>query len=87
MDAEERRDWVSIHNDKALLADGFEDAFIGMAERRGQPTLAVYDAEKCIAILVERDQMSDEDAREYFYFNVAGAWCGEHAPLFLWRAP
>ena len=35
-------------NPEALLADGFEDAFLGICERFGQPPLATYDYGKCI---------------------------------------
>ena len=66
-----------------LLADGFEGAFIGVATRCGQPTLAVYSAHKCIKLLVERDGMTHEEALEYFNFNVVGGWVGEETPLFL----
>lgn len=77
--------WIAENNPEALLADGFEDAIIGMAERCSQPMLVVYDADKCIDILVERDGLSYEEAEEYFSFNVTGAWMGEGTPLFLWR--
>ncbi len=66
-----------------LLADGFEDALIGYAQRCGQPPLAVYDRRRCIDVLVERDGMTYEEAEEYFEFNVVGAWVGERTPLFL----
>jgi hypothetical protein len=66
-----------------LLADGFEGAFIGVATRCGQPTLAVYDANKCLQILIDRDDMNHEEALEYFNFNVIGAWVGDETPLFL----
>ena len=45
--------------------------------------VAVYDKEKCLEILTERDGMSWEEAVEYFDFNVAGAWVGESTPVFL----
>ena len=79
------REWVAQYNEDALLADGFEDAFIGIAERCSQPFLAVYDGEKCIEILMQRG-MSYEDASEYFSFNVTGAWMGENTPVVLWKA-
>ena len=79
------REWVAEYNEEALLADGFEDAFIGIAERCSQPVLAVYDAERCIRILMERDGMNEGEAREFFDFNVTGAWMGPGTPLFLWR--
>tara|TARA_R100001377_G_scaffold62776_1_gene38557 strand:+ start:1338 stop:1598 length:261 start_codon:yes stop_codon:yes gene_type:complete len=66
-----------------LLADGFEGAFIGVSTRCGQPTLAVYDANKCLQILIDRDDMTHDEALEYFNFNVIGAWVGDETPLFL----
>ena len=66
--------------DKALLADGFSEALIGMGTRFTYD-VAVYDYEKCIEIL-ERD-MSREDAEEYFDFNVSGAYVGDNTPVFV----
>ena len=68
----------------AMKADGFNDAIIGVAERCGSDDILVYDAEKCIEILVERDGMSYEEACEYFSFNVSGAYVGEGTPTFVW---
>lgn len=81
------REWISEFNPDALLADGFEAAIIGVAERCAKPILVVYDMEKCIEILVKRDGMSESDAMDFFEFNVIGAWTGEGTPLFLMRAP
>lgn len=81
------REWIAGYDGDALLADGFEAAIIGVAERCSQPPLVVYDAERCIEILMQRDGMSYDDAHEYFSFNVLGAWVGEHTPLFMWRPP
>ena len=81
----ELREWITKYNEEALFADGFDEAILGVAERCSQPFLVVYDAQKCIEILMERDGMSEEDAAEFFSFNVTGAWMGEHTPLFLWR--
>ena len=68
-----------------LLADGFNDAVIGMGERAGQPTRVVYDFDKCVAILCERDGLDYDDAVEFMYYNVVGAWVGEETPLFVKR--
>ena len=86
MTASEINSWVTSHCDEALLADGFDAAIVGIGERCGQPPIVVYDAEKCIDILIEGG-MSREDAEEYFGFNTLGAWMGEGTPLFMWRAP
>ena len=32
-----------------------------------------------------KDGMTDEEAMEYFEFNVVGAWMGEGTPIFLYR--
>ena len=47
--------------------------------------LVVYDEAKCLDILVKRDGMTLEEAREFFEFNTAGAWGGEGTPMFLER--
>ena len=70
-------------NEDMLFADGFDDALIGYIERAGMPSIACYDKSMCIDILA-RD-MSYEDAFEYFYFNVVGAYVGENTPCFFTR--
>jgi len=65
-----------------LKADGFDEAIIGVVERIGTQAIC-YDTEKVIEILM-RD-MSEEEALEYFQYNIAGAWVGEHTPFFLTR--
>ena len=67
--------------DKILLADGFEDAFMGVENYT--PLKALYDACKCINILMERDGMDEGEALEFFEFNVAGAYVGKHTPEFV----
>lgn len=66
-----------------LLADGLEDAFIGSVY---SPTLganlAVYSIDKCIAIYIS-EGMTEEEALEFFDFNVGCAYVGPMTPLFL----
>jgi hypothetical protein len=69
-------------NPEALTADGFDEALIGICNRYGQPAIAAYDEDKCIEILMTRDGMSQEEAREFFEFNVIGAFVGENTPCF-----
>jgi len=73
---------VTEANEDALLADGLEDALIGIVERFGQPPLALYDREKCIQIFMDRDGMTWQDAEEFFQLNVIGAWVGNGTPAF-----
>ena len=72
--------------DGLLLADGFEEAFIGTGRRLcscGSNTVAVYDVDECIAVLMRRDKMSYEEAVEFFEFNVSGAYVGPRTPMFV----
>ena len=80
---QEVKDWIIEYNEEALLADGFEEAFLGVSEVFGRPPLATYDRDKCIDILVKRDGMTYEEAVEYFDFNVTGAWVGDGTPIYL----
>jgi hypothetical protein len=75
--------WIEENypDESVLLADGLEDAFIGIAYQFNT-AIAIYDKQKCIDIFVN-DGMSYEEANEYFDFNVQGAYVGEKTPAFL----
>jgi hypothetical protein len=70
-----------------LTADGFDDALIGIGERINLDSVAVYDVDKCIDILMSRDGMSREEAVEFFDFNVKGSWVGEKTPIWVYMNP
>ncbi|PHQ84143.1 MAG: hypothetical protein COB65_06295 [Thalassobium sp.] len=76
-------EWIEEFNPEALLADGFDDAIIGICERFGNDPVVAYDKDKCINILVQRDGMSYEEAVEYFDFNVLGAYVGKGTPVYI----
>jgi hypothetical protein len=73
---------LSELNPEALLADGFEAAFIGIGQQFNRH-LAVYDYDACVQILAQ--DMTEDEAIEYMEFNVVGAWVGENTPIFLHR--
>src|SRR5258706_13773765 len=68
-------------NPDAVLADGFEEALVGIAEIFNR-SIALYDKGKCLKILTTRDKMSNENASEFFEFNKQGAYVGENIPAF-----
>jgi hypothetical protein len=70
-------------DESALLMDGFEEAFIGFTRRINEPLLAVYDWEKMVDVLVQRDGMDYDEAVEYIDYNCLGAWVGERTPLIV----
>lgn len=65
-----------------LVADGFDDAIIGIGERAGSSPVVCYDRSLCIQKLLD-DGASLEEAEEHFEFNVIGAWVGEQTPIFI----
>jgi len=75
-----------VGDEELLFADGFDAALLGWGGAFNQMA-AVYDYDVCIDVLVFRDGMTQEDAVEYFEFNVIGAYVGEHTPIFLKRSP
>ena len=70
----------AIDEGEITLVDGFADAFVGIGRQFDKP-IAVYSRRKCIEVLM-RD-MDEEQAEEYFDFNLAGAWVGETTPIYL----
>jgi hypothetical protein len=59
--------------------DDFADAFIGVIN----DSTAIYERDKVIEVFMNRDEMSYEEAIEWFDFNVQGAYVGEQTPLYI----
>lgn len=78
-------DYLSELNPEILILNGMNEAIVGYVERCGTDPLVCYDVEKCIQILIDRDDMTDEEAMEFFSYNILGAYMGEHTPMFLTR--
>ena len=68
-------------DEKILLADGLESAFMGIGRQFHYP-IAIYSYKKVIKILMKQG-MDREGAIEYFDYNIAGAFVGDQTPVFL----
>ena len=68
--------------EEAMTLDGFDGCDIGLCVRFGQPPIVIYSRRQCIERLME-DNMTEEDAEEFFEYNVIGAWVGEGTPAFF----
>jgi hypothetical protein len=64
-------------DEEFLSADGFNNAILGVDEKSMR---LIYSIAKCIEILME--DMSEEEAFEYFDYNVSGAYMGEKTPIW-----
>jgi len=63
----------------ALLADGLDAAIIGTAT----DGRVIYSLELAVGVLVDRDQMDQDEAREYLMFNSVGAHVGPGTPVWV----
>ena len=70
-------------NPEALMCDGFDDAIIGIAERINLNPVVTYDVEKMLSILIDKYDMSYDEAEEYYQFNILGAWLGDNTPIYV----
>lgn len=63
----------------AVTWDGLDDAIIG----KTTGGRVVYDVEKILAVLMTRDEMSREDAEDFFWFNIECARIGDMTPVHV----
>lgn len=61
-----------------LFADGYDYAIIGVDNQ----FRVVYDTGKVIDCLVETG-MDEDEAFEFYEYNIAGAYVGEKTPIFV----
>lgn len=66
-----------LPDEEFLIADGLDEAIIGVDESAMR---LIYSETKCIEILT-RD-MPEDDAREYFNFNIKDAYVGPKTPIW-----
>jgi hypothetical protein len=64
-----------------LIADGFDAAVIGVDVKTMR---VIYSVSECLNILMNEHNMTDEEALEYFEFNVEGAYVGEKTPIWCY---
>ena len=62
-----------------LFADGYDDCIIGMTFRADVPVV-IYSADKMIEKL--SNDMTPEEAQEFFDFNIEGAYMGDRTPVY-----
>ena len=75
------KETIEQFNDAALFIDGMDEALIGMVGQFDR-FMACYSASKIIDILIEMG-MTQEEAIEFFDFNIIGAWMGEYTPVVV----
>ena len=77
----ELKESIEANNPDALLADGLDNALAGY-DTKGR---AIYFVTEILGILETRDGMTEEEAVEFFEFNIAGAYVGEYTPIYMYE--
>lgn len=71
-------------NDEAsvMLLDGLDDALLGVTGM-GESLQVCYSEQKCLEVLIEQQGMSEEEAREFFAFNIEPLAQMRGGPIFV----
>jgi hypothetical protein len=62
-----------------LIAVGYDDAIVGVSSKE----IVVYSINKIVEILMA-EGMTDEEALEFFEYNIEGSYVGEKTPIYMW---
>jgi len=75
---------IKEQDDRILfLEEKFDEALIGTGRSCGKTEVAVYNASKCIEILINIDEMDEFDALEKFERSVDKVVSGTYKPIFI----
>lgn len=76
---------VDIHEyaEGAIILTGLEDCIIGIVEEFGNGRRILYDKNKILQKLQETNPMTQQDAEEYYDYNILGLYAGEQNAVFL----
>jgi len=68
--------------EEAIVLEGFDDCIVGLTEEFGHGFRVLYSV-KCIVNKLMQDGMSEDEALEYYGYNILNAYMGEQNPIFL----
>jgi hypothetical protein len=71
---------ADLANEEAMVLteEEFDAALIG----ESSTGRAVYSIDAILEILMQRDGLTDEEANEWFGYNIARAYLGEYMPVY-----
>ena len=78
--------WLAAIGRDTLFADGFDAAIMGITEVN-EGYRVCYDIGRILELLVIEHDMGEEEAIEYYDFNIAGAYVGPLTPIFIQCVP
>jgi ABC-type uncharacterized transport system ATPase subunit len=70
-----------IDNDiNGIFVDGHDNAIMGIC-RKFNSYSVLYDTIQIIENL--KEDMTEEEAWDFYEFNIVGAWIGDNTPIFI----
>ena len=76
------REFLDTFAEGAIILEDLDDAIIGIVETMGSGPRILYSQQKILEILM-KDGMTDEEAIEFYDFNILNLWVSEQNPVFL----
>ena len=78
---QELKDTIASVNDRAMFVDGHDDAIVGWST----DGRVIYIVDLMLGTLIERDGMTEEEADEFFSFNIECAYVGKYTPIYMYE--
>ena len=75
-------DYISEVYPDLVVVDGFDDCIIGVMNSINETEKVAYSTQKMLDKLVSRG-MDHTEALEFYEYNIAGSYVGEHTPVFI----
>ena len=70
---------IMDYNPDAVAVDGFDDCIVGIVDTF-EGTKLLYSERKIVDKL--KKDMTEEEAVEYFDYNILGSYVGEYTPVY-----
>jgi len=75
------KETIAEHNPEAMFADGHDHAIMGYSS----DGRVIYSVDMIVDTLIERDDMTPDEAIEFFNFNIECAYVGEYTPIYMYE--
>ena len=81
---EELPDELVVLGKEGEEADSFRPCMMGIIYGADVSDRVVYDSDMVIDTLMKNNDWDHEEAREWFDFNILGAYVGEGSPVYMY---
>ena len=66
-----------------IRLNGYNDCILGVAYKIGCEDIIAYDKNKILEKLQLTDEMDEEEAEDFFQYNILGSFAGDTTPVFI----